>query len=149
MSVMIEYEIVLHIGVGPTQFGMIREEVHAEFGLPEFTSRDNREEFMNGFMVDFNASGVVEFIELAKSHQFRAVFNDRCLHEMLADDAIAFIQQHDRYEEDDPELGHSYLFLNLQLSLWRPTVPETAQPLDDPDGRYFCAVGLAESGYFT
>ena len=149
MSVMIEYEIVPHVGVEPIRFGMTREEVHAEFGLPEFTSRDNREEFMNGFMVDFNAGGAVEFIELAKSYQFRALFNNRCLHELLADEAVAFVRQYDHYKEDDPELGYSYLFLDLQLSLWRPTVPETAQPLDDPDGRYFYAVGLAKDGYFT
>ena len=145
---MIEYDVVPHKGVGPISLGMSRDEVHAEFGKPEFASHDNREGFHKGFLVDYNAAGRVEFIELAKSQQFRALFNGVCLHELLADDAVAFVQRYGQYNENDPELGHSYCFLDLQLSLWRPTIPAAGQSLNDDDGRYFHAVGIAEAGYF-
>ena len=146
---MVEYEIVPHVGVGPIRLGMTRDEVHVELGPPEFTSRDNREEFLSGFMVDYNSDGLVEFIELAKSREFRALYQGKCLHDMLAADVVSLVRQHGRYDEEDPELGYSYCFHDLQLSLWRPTVPEPDQPEDDPDGRYFHAVGIAEDGYFS
>lgn len=146
---MVEYEVVPHEGVGPIRFGMTRDEVHAEFGTPEYTSPDNREGFLEGFLIDFNSDGFVEFVELAKSNKFRALFHGKCLHEMLADDAVEYVQRYGRYDEDDPELGHSYVFLDLQLSLWRPTVPRPGQSEHDPDGRYFHAIGVAEDGYFN
>ena len=145
---MIEYDILPHSGVGPIRLGMTREEVRAEFGMPDFTGNDNREEFLHGFFVDFNSEGRVEFIELAKSTQFRPLFKGKCLHELLADDVVALVQRYDQYSEDDPELGYSYCFLDLQMSLWRPTVPDANQPNDDDDGRYFHAIGIAEKGYF-
>ncbi len=142
-----EFQILPHKGVGPIRLGMSRREVHEVFGEPQF-SHNNREGFLDGFMVDFTQDEKVEFIELAKSQQFRAIFEDKCLHEILADEAVAHVSRFGTYDQNHWELGYSYLFVDLQLSLWRGTMPEEDQSPDDPDGRFFEAVGIAEQGYF-
>lgn len=142
-----EFQILPHKGVGLIRLGMSRKEVHEIFREPQF-SHNKREMFLDGFMVDFNQDEKVEFIELAKSQQFRAIFEGKCLHEIPADEAVAYVSRFGTYDQNDRELGYSYVFIDLQLSLWRGTVPEKDQPPDDPDGRFFEAVGIAEQGYF-
>lgn len=144
---MLEFAIIPHHGVGPIHLGMIRSAVHAQFGEPEFVTRDRtREAFLRGFLVDFDKEDHVEFIELAKSMHFRAVFEGKCLHDLPADDAVAFVSQFAAYDANRRELGHMYIFPALQLSLWRGTV---ADPDDERQGRYFEAVGVAVDGYFS
>jgi hypothetical protein len=145
---MTTFEITPHVGVGPINLGMTREEVHFLLGDPQHAG-GGREGFLRGFMVDFDDKGRVEFIELACSEMFKATFHGICLHEVPAKEALDFLCRFDKYDESDPELGHSYVFLDLQMSLWRGTRPAPDQHPDDPDGRYFEAVGIAVDGYFT
>ena len=49
------------------------------------------------------------------------------------------------FDADDPELGHSYVCPALDLSLWRPVVPEG--PADD-EGLTFRSVGVGRLGYY-
>ncbi len=139
-----KFEIVPNVGVGPIKLGMSRVEVEAFFGKPEFDS-DDRIGFMSGFLVDFDASGNVEFIELANSTKFEAMYKGTNLHSVKAEEAVAVVEKDDVYDTSDPEVGHSYIFKTLQLSLWRGTVPEDSS---DTDGQYFEAVGIASRGYF-
>lgn len=147
---MTEFVIVPHQGVGPIRLGMSRSEVHEQFDEPEFVIRDcTREVFFGGFMVDFDRHDTVEFIELAKSDKFRGVFEGKCLHDIPADEAVAFVSQFSSRDVAVRERSHSYLFLDLQLSLWRGTVADADQPEEDLDGRYFEAIGVAADGYFS
>ncbi len=144
-----DFTIVPHQGVGPIQLGMTRSQVHEQLGEPEFVTRDRgREAFLGGFMVDFDQEGHVEFIELAKSEKFRGVFEGKCLHDLPADDAVAFVSQFGTYDETARDLGYSYIFPDLQLSLWRGTIADPDQPDEDQQGRHFEAVGIAVDGYF-
>ena len=144
---MVEFQIQPHIGVGPVRLGASREQVHAALGNPA-SAQGNREMFLDGFFVDYDDSGMVEFIQLARSSRFRGVFHGVCLHEVSAEQALEAVSHVDSYDLTDPELGYSYIFLDLQLSLWRGTRPEPEQPSTDPDGRHFEAVGVAINGYF-
>jgi hypothetical protein len=141
------FDIVPHRGIGPITFGMTRDEVRDILGPPEHT-QDERDWFLKGFGVDFDDTAVVEFIELANSPEFVGLYRGKSLHEMDADDAVAFVALDSPFDQDLPDLGHSYVFPELQLSLWRPTVPAPGQSPDDPDGRRFHAVGVARVGYF-
>ena len=143
-----DFKIEPHVGIGPVRLGMTRDEVRAALGGPEYEGRDGREGFLSGFMVDFNENGVVEFIEIASSDRFRGVFHSKCLHEIAADEAVAHVSQFGEYDRSDPELGHSFTFLSLQMALWRSTVPSPEQAPDDPDGRRFESVSVGEDGYF-
>ncbi len=140
-----EYEIIPNVGVGPIKLGMTREEVEMNFGQPE-DKQENRHWFNDGFAIDFNDNGKVEFIELAKSQRFKGIFKGKCLHDLPAEEAVSVVYQYDSYNENDPDLGYSYVFLKLQLSLWRGTITESNE---DGGGRFFEAVSIAEDGYFT
>jgi hypothetical protein len=141
---MLEYEITPHVGIGPVKLGMPIHDVEAVMGKPEHV-HDNRHGYLSGFMVDFDDTGKVEFIELASSELFQAKFNGINLHYVTADEAVNFVSQFDSYDRNDPEAGYSYIFKKLQLSLWRGTMPEDEA---DEDGKYFEAVGIAIDGYF-
>ena len=149
LRAMRKFTIVPHHGVGPIRLGMSRSQVHEQFGEPDFVIRDRtREVYFSAFVVDFNKEDQVEFIELAKSEEFRGLFEGKCLHELPVDEAVAFVSQFGTYDTSDHELGYSYIFLDLQLSLWRGTIADPDQPEGDPDGRYFESVGIAVDGYF-
>lgn len=138
------FEITPHVGVGPVKLGMPVHDVEAVMGKPEHVHA-NRHGYLSGFMVDFDDTGRVEFIELATSKLFQATFNGTNLHNVTADEAVEFVSQFDSYDRNDPEVGYSYIFKNLQLSLWRGTMPDEGA---DEDGKYFEAVGIATGGYF-
>lgn len=138
------YLIEPNIGVGPIKLGMHKSEVENIFGKPEF-EKDNRAGYFSGFMLNYNASNKVEFIELAKSKLFTTSYEGKNLHEITANEAVELVSNYDSYDTNDPELGYSYIFKGLQLSLWRGTLPENTK---DEDGKYFQAVGLGEANYF-
>jgi hypothetical protein len=142
-----DFEIVPHRGVGPIELGMTRRAVHSMLGTPEH-SRDRRDGFLGGFFVDFDSNGQVEFIELATSPFFRALFNGVCLHAVEAEDAVAHVSKFGTLDAAGSEPGYSFVFIDLQLSLWRDTIPLKGQSPDDPAGRHFEAVGIAVDDYF-
>lgn len=138
------YEIVPNVGVGPIKLGMQRAEVEKIFGAPDY-EHDSRVSYFSGFMIDYNDSNNVEFIELANSEHFTASYEGKDLHRIPANEAVEFVSKFDSFDKNEPELGHSYIFKKLQLSLWRGTMPENE---NDEDGKYFEAVGIAEANYF-
>ena len=142
-----EFEIEPKVGVGPIRLGMTREEVREQLGDPD-DATDQREWYLEDMAIDFDKSGHAEFIELAASERFRVIFQGKDLHELEADDAVAHLRAIAEYDENDPELGCSFVFPALQLCLWRPMIPFDGQDEDDPTGRRFEAIGVAGEGYF-
>ena len=47
---------------------------------------------------------------------------------------------------EDPEVGYSYIFPSLELSVWRPPLPNNTS---DPDGRCFRTIGVGRKGYYS
>lgn len=141
-------EIFPTVGVGPIRFGMNRSEVRSHLGPPDGDEDEDREWYLEDLAIDFDAAGTVAFIEIAESENFRAVLNDECLHELDANAAVAHVEKAAPFDPDAPEPGYTYVFPQLQLSLWRPVVPDATQDPDDPTGRCFEAVGVGPKGYF-
>lgn len=139
-----KFEITPNIGVGPIKFGMNRSSVEAVFGKPDNVS-NSRIGFMSGFFIDFNINDKVKFIELSDSAEFEITYSGINLYKIKADDVVALLSIKDSYDSTDPELGYSYIFKSLQISLWRGTMPENEQ---DNDGMYFEAIGVANESYF-
>ena len=50
------------------------------------------------------------------------------------------------YDRKDSEVPFSFVFSELELSFWRPTIPEDEF---DEDGRFFETVGIGVKGYYT
>jgi hypothetical protein len=142
------FEIEPRIGIGPIKFGMHQAKVRKIMGQPDCQRDDNSDDFLSGFRVDYDLNNRVEFIELSNSDKYEVYFKGVCLHKVLADEAVEQVSKWGSYCKDDPELGYSYIFQDLQLSLWRGILPEPKQPDDNLDGRYFEAIGLGVTGYF-
>ncbi|MFH5802962.1 hypothetical protein [Alienimonas sp. DA493] len=141
-------EIKPRIGVGPIRFGMTRDALRKHLGEPDADDAA-REWYLEDMAIDFDPSGSVVFVELARSENYKAMLNGKCLHELDADQAVAHLQAIAPYDENDPELGYAYRFPELQMSLWRPAIPDGEQAPDDPTGRCFESVGVGGEGYFN
>ena len=144
---MYQFEIKPGLGVGPVRLSSHREDVRSALGEPEHCV-DAREFYQSGLIVNYDSNDRVEFIEMAESELFRAIFRGVDLHRGQAQEALKHVGSFADYDRSDPQLGHSYVFQSLQLSLWRPTTPKDNQDPLDPEGRYFKAVGIAVDDYF-
>ncbi|MCC9641603.1 hypothetical protein LOC71_04905 [Rhodopirellula sp. JC740] len=142
------FDILPTVGVGPIRFGMTRADVRQLIGPHDGDADEEREWYLEGLAIDFDAAGKVAFIEIAESENFRALLDGECLHELDADSAVAHVEKLAPYDTSAPEPGYTYVFPTLQLSLWRSVVPDASQDSDDPSGRTFEAVGVGPSGYF-
>ncbi len=141
------------VGVGPIRFGMFRDEVRRALPEPPRSFRKtpkSRHEtdalFQNAFQIFYGGDPpVVELIELSRGSAVRAFYRDLDVFATPADEVVAFISQDAAYDAKDREIPYSYIFRGLQLSLWRPTIPESA---GDTDGRFFSTVGIGRRGYY-
>src|SRR5688500_2846733 len=97
-----QYQIEPLKGVGPVRLGASRAEVHAVLGSPAAAPVRAGEMFFDGFFVHYDSSDRVEFIELAPSTQFVALFHGVALHQLPAGEAVAFVSRHASYDADDP-----------------------------------------------
>ncbi|MEZ8629939.1 hypothetical protein AB6D56_05270 [Vibrio lentus] len=137
------FEIQLGKSIGPVKLGMTETEVSNVIGSPDCI-HGHRHHFLDGLMVDFDNEGKVEFIETAASELFLTILFIFDVHRTLATKILERIQLEGNYDNSDPELGYSYVFKELQLSFWRPILPD----VDEGEGLYFQSVAIASEGYF-
>ena len=132
------------IGVGPIKLGMPRDEVRRVMEQPP-TSLPKRDAFYGSSFQVFYAGdqSTVEYIELSRESQVRALYRDLDVFATLADKVIAFISCDSAYDPSRRESGYSYIFPDLQLSVWRPVLPQ-----DDQRGRFFSTIGIGRKGYY-
>lgn len=137
------FEIQLGNSIGPVKLGMTDTEVSNVIGSPDCI-HGHRHHFLDGLMVDFDNEGKVEFIEAAASELFSTTLFSFDVHRTLATNVLERVQLEDNYDHSDPELGYSYVFKELQLSFWRPNLPD----IEEGEGLYFQSVAIASEGYF-
>lgn len=149
------YHIIPHVGVGPVVLGMRREEVLAKMGAPRHTfrktpgSRHETDAFEegHGFQVFYGGDHpTVEYVELSRDGGFVAHYDGLDVFAIEADELVRHISEHAPFDPSDSELGYSYVFPSLDLSLWRPVIPGSP---DDPDGRKFSTIGVGIRGYYS
>jgi hypothetical protein len=144
-----DYTVQPFVGAGPVLLGMSRKEVRRV--MPELakpfrkapTSRYETDAFhQNAFQVFYGGDQPeVEFIELSRGSVVRALYRDLDVFATPADEVVTYISRESEFDRSDPEIPYSYLFRELQLSLWRPTIPESDT---DTDGRYFSTIGIGK-----
>jgi hypothetical protein len=151
--IMLDYTIQPFIGVGPVRLGMSRDEVRRVMSEPAKsfrkvrTSHHETDAFhQSAFQVFYGGDHpTVEYIELSRDSVVRALYRDLDVFATPADEVIAHISRNSEFDQSDPEIPYTYLFRGLQLSLWRPTIPESDM---DTDGRYFSTIGIGKRGYY-
>ncbi len=75
----------------------------------------------------------------------RALYKDIDIFVTPADDVVARIARDTAFDPNEPEIPYSYVFPELQLSLWRPVIPESDT---DAEGRHFSTIGIGRRGYY-
>jgi hypothetical protein len=149
-----EYEVIPHVGVGPVRLGMPRAQVRLAMTRPPNSFKKGAsavhatDAFHDGaFQVFYRGpEPTVEFIELSSGLGVRALYQGVSVFETTADEVAARIMQEARFWAEDPELGYSYIFPDLELGLWRPSLPESPQA---EEVRSFASVGIGIRGYYT
>ena len=134
-------EAIPHVGVGPVKLGMTREEVHRVMPGPrESFHKDSNDEYetqMPSTTADSRSSTVVRGLSWSISScpreaSFRVLYRGVDVFATPADQVLAHVSGDAAFDPTDPELGYAYIFPDLDLSLWRPVLPETPE---DPEGR--------------
>lgn len=147
-----QYEVIPHVGVPPVLIGMSREESRAAMAAEPDTFERAGDPIEtdayrgSALQVSFGPDDRVEFIELARDEAHRVLYRGTDVFATPADELVAIIARDAPYDPDDPELGYTYTFPELNLTPWRPTMPEGG---DDLDGRYFESIGVGRQGYVT
>ncbi len=136
-------------GIGVIKLKMTRQEVHSLMGeAPETSgSRKQVESYHNGgFQVFYGKDEKVEFIELLRDSGIAASTRGINVFDTPAHQVLSEIAGFSEYNQDDPEVGYSYVFPDLELSLWRPNIPENEE---EEDGKYFSTIGIGVRGYYS
>jgi len=148
-----DYTVQPFVGVGPVRLGMSRKEVRRVMPeqpkpfrkgtAPKYETDAFHEDAFQVFYEGDHPT--VEYIELSRGSVVRAVYRDLDVFATPADEVVAHISRDSEFDQSDSEIPYSYLFRGLQLSLWRPTIPESDA---DTDGRYFSTIGIGKRGYY-
>lgn len=147
------YEVIPRVGAGPVKLGMTREEVRrvmpgpCQSFLKDPDAEHETDAFHDtGFQVFYRGEfPVVEYIELSRESGFRALYRGLDVFATSAGQALAHVSGDAAFDPDNPELGYSYTFPDLDLSLWRPVMPRSPE---DPRGREFSTIGIGVAGYY-
>jgi hypothetical protein len=145
------YKVIPLKAIGPILLGMSREESRSAMGIQPDTFRKADSATLTdaydhqGFHVYFDKDERVEYIEVFPS-RMPAMYKGVSVFETKADDLVAVISKDAQYDKDDPELGFSYVFPELELSLWRSMIPESE---DDSEYEYFSSLGIGRKGYYS
>ncbi|MEN8251806.1 MAG: hypothetical protein ABFS32_22995 [Bacteroidota bacterium] len=146
-----EFEVVPHKGIGNIELGMSREKVRALMPKAPDTFRKSSSEkfdtdafFNSCFQVFYNGEDPkVEYIELSANTDFKTLFNGVDIFSLEAEEAVRLVSQISSCVNTDE---FSYEFPELDLSLWRPFLPEDP---GDEDGKYFSTIGVGVNGYYS
>ena len=129
----VSYDVIAKTSVGPIRFGMSPEEVHAAMGdMPERLFRRSKSEryetegyHQNTVQIHYDGdSPSVNFVELAGAGEMVAVFCGIPVFQTKVDHLISLLSEYDDYDQSAPEPEYMYIYRNLDISLWRPVVPE-------------------------
>ena len=145
------FEVEPHVGAGPIKLGLSRGELRKLMGAPFRTYSKVPGEpltdtyFGTDLQVYYDAGDRVEYIELNGPRSINPTLRGRTLLFAPAEEVIEWMRGVSDFDADNPELGYSYIYPALDLSLWRPIVPEGPE---DVEGLTFRSVGVGRLGYY-
>ena len=152
-----QYSVEPLIGVRPVLLGMSRAESRERMRTTPLSFKKAALLFPNApdvdayhdvsFQLFFDESDRVEYIELSKSPDFGVNYKGIDVFGLRAEDLVALISQDAPFDPDHPELGYSYVFPLLEMSVWRPTIPDPEET--DPEWTTFATVGVGRKGYYS
>jgi hypothetical protein len=148
------YEVIPLKKIGPVFLGMLRKDVRSTLGIQPYVFRKGADSSSlseayheSCFQVFYDEDDRVEYIEVSSGGAaFVTVYGGKDVFETRASDLVDLVSKEAPFDSEHPELGYSYIFPRLELSLWRPAMPEDEQ---DPEGQYFSTIGIGKRGYYS
>ena len=150
---MIDYEVMPHVGIGPVRLGMSAMTSDAPCPAPAMLSSRDLTPLLetdafheNGFQVFY--SGTRRWRNTSSCLGIPAscaLYRGIDVFATPADVVVSHVARDTAFDPDHWELGYSYIFPALDLSLWRPVLPESPE---DTDGREFSTIGIGVVGYY-
>jgi hypothetical protein len=140
------------LAINEIKLGWSRTETYNCIGKPErIINKSEYYEIDDCFIsVHYNSINKIEYIELSnpKNSKIEVMFKDLNLFNTKAENLISIIVEKFNFEFDkeDDEIPYSYIFNEIELSFWRPTLPETEF---DENGLYFETIGIGDKGYYS
>lgn len=131
--------------------GWTRKETLEKIGVPErkWENSDHYQKELPMFSIDYDAENRVEYISISnpKNDGVKVLYQGTDVFVTPANELIKIIEKNTglRYDRDDPELHYSFIFHDVDLSFWRPVIPEDE---NDEDGKYFETIGIGIKGYY-
>jgi hypothetical protein len=141
------FEVAPLKGIGPVLLGMSRDAVRLALG-DAFTSFDKVPSSLHqtdawhrsAFQVFYSGlPPIVEYIELSRGSDFSVSVLGRSAFDTPASELINLIEAVTPSDKSDPEHGLSYIFPELELSLWRPSLADKG----------FATIGVGRPGYYA
>lgn len=161
---MVMYKVEPKIGVGPVKLGMSREEVRnlmtIDFKENKFYEADDFHKD-GSFHVVYDKEQLVEYIAVSHSIEVPIIYRNIDVFNTKALDLVAEIEKEYAYDKNDSELGYSFIFPEIELSLYRPVIPNADvarwQPEQDidwddedyEDFYYFQTIIIGREGYYS
>ncbi|MEJ3718407.1 hypothetical protein WGM54_10355 [Paenibacillus polymyxa] len=115
------------IGIGMIKLGMSKSEV--EHCIRSYSNQYDKLDkdpnyFHYVFTIEYDSLGKVNFIEVAShaKEQFNCLFKEIDIFNTKADELVKLIDKISPYERNHPEIGWTYSFPELGLSLWRSRI---------------------------
>ena len=151
------------IGIGNIKLGESKVKIHSLIGLPDSSSNSdeseeyfNYEYYYNDLLISYDPADRINYLEVAgyNSKTTTTELFGIKVFQTYADEIIKNIEESGfSYFKEDREIPYSFVFIDLQLSFWRSTIPEDAtikKELDeDGNGLYFRTVGIGANGYYS
>jgi hypothetical protein len=151
---MTTHELIPFVGIGPARLGMTRDELRESVALPFRSfrktpdSEHETDQFLgNGFQVFYTgAAPVVEYIEVTRDAGSRVVYREVDVFDKEAAALVALICRDAPFDSHHPEIGHTYVFPDLDLALWRPVLVRSH---DGHPSKRWTTIGIGVRGYFS
>lgn len=132
------------IGITKITFGMTQKDVSQSMKISS-----NQYKQFDGTVVDafynstlqvfYDNKGLVNYIEFSNDNKITPQFDSIDIFHTKASNVIDLLKSKYQYNENDPELGYSYVFPDIELSLWR----------EDKNKEFFDTVGIGVKGYYS
>ncbi|GKU77079.1 hypothetical protein [Paenibacillus sp. L3-i20] len=122
--------ITPNVGVGPIKIGMCKSEVDA---IVKLNSKERRTDRMHSPSLfncvfahfEYDSEDRLSFIALENNYTEDGIvclYNGIDVFRTKADELVAKLDKLSPYDRNNPELGYSYIFNELNICLWRPSV---------------------------
>ena len=166
-----KFNIKPHIGVGNLKFGMVREEIRKILGEPEYSTERESIEYEDFSLPTPAQDGYFENeLQITYDEDFKAIFfefygkdaehlkvylNGLDVFKIPAPQLIKKITATtgSSFDVDDREVPYSYVFPDIDLSVWRQFVPEqdehNQEVLEADEGKYFWTIAIGKKGYYS